>query len=62
MHHVSKGSCFCKICGAHLMASHPRRPSVDVYAATIPLRRQMPALEPARATTSARNVDETILP
>ena len=31
---------FCKICGGHLMTSHPRRAQVDVYAATMPKHRQ----------------------
>ncbi len=53
---------FCKICGAHLMTSHPRRPLVDVYAVTVPARRQDPTLQLTVAATAFRNVDEAILP
>jgi hypothetical protein len=53
---------FCKICGAHLMTSHPRRPWVDVYAVTAPTRRQEPPLVAAGSAVVSRNVDETILP
>jgi hypothetical protein len=52
---------FCRICGAHLMTSHPRRPSLDVYAATLPIHRHGPKVLAAAAATVSRNVDETIL-
>ena len=53
---------FCKICGGHLMTSHPRRAQVDVYAATVPMppARADRTWPPAQETVN-RNVDETIL-
>ena len=66
MRHVRKGRLiyrkFCKICGAHLMTSHPRRPGVDVHAATVPTRPQEATPQLAAAATAFCNVDETILP
>ena len=35
---------FCKICGGHLMTSHPLWDLVDVYTATIPTFRAEPQL------------------
>ncbi len=44
---------FCKICGGHLMTSHPRRAQVDVYAAPCPVLRHRP--------TDAVSCAETVL-
>ena len=52
---------FCKICGGHLMTSHPRRAHVDVYAATMPNHRQAPKLRGTCDETVLRKEDEAIL-
>jgi hypothetical protein len=45
---------FCKVCGGHLLTDHPGWGLVDVYAATIPGYRHVPALHV--------NYAETVLP
>jgi hypothetical protein len=42
---------FCKICGGHLMTSHPQWDLVDVYAATI---RRIPPSRSCTCTTRNR--------
>ncbi len=45
---------YCKRCGGHLMTDHPQLGLVDVYAATIPTLKFVPALHV--------NYSETVLP
>ena len=45
---------YCKKCGGHLMANHPTIGLVDVYAATIPTLKFIPAVHV--------NYAETVLP
>lgn len=45
---------FCKLCGGHLMTTHPGLGLIDVYSATIPSLRHKPELH--------INYAETVLP
>ena len=46
---------FCKICGGHLVTSHPQRAQVDVYAAPFPVLRHKPA-DPASCAETVLDV------